>query len=89
MALREKASPIAGPGRVRIAAWASFGLYLVAGATWALTSWRSTRGTATAFAADLTGLALWGSLLAALLLLRRVLTLFSAVQVALDLVRRG
>ena len=97
-----KSAPFPGRGS-RIAAWASSGLYLVAVVVWACTSWRATRGRSSAFAADLTGLALWGSLLILLVVFRRfyprrqvvlaqvvlgLVTLFSATQVALDLARR-
>jgi hypothetical protein len=102
MALGEKSttSPARGP---RIAAWASSGLYLAAAIVWACTSWRATRGHSSAFATDLTGFALWGSLLVLLVVFQRfyprrnvvlaqivlgLVTLFSATQVVLDLVRR-
>jgi hypothetical protein len=71
---------------------------------WASSSWRSTRGTASAFATDLTGLALWGSLLVVFVVMRRLrrpsnvhlalivlcslVVLFSAAQVVLDLTHR-
>ena len=88
---------------MRIASWVSSGLYLIAVVIWVCSSWRATRGTPSAFAADLTGLALWGSLLAALVVFQRfhprrnmvlaqlvlgLVTLFWATQVALDLAHR-
>jgi hypothetical protein len=103
MALLEKSPLFSARGRLRVAAWCSFGLYLLAAVVWACTSWRSTRGTDSAFASDLTGLALWGSLFVVFVVLRRVfprryvfltqialglVTLFSATQVVLDLTHR-
>ncbi len=89
---------------MRVAAWASASLYLVADVIWAWTSWHSTRGTASAFATDLTGLALWGSLLVLFVVMRRLrrppnvhlvlivlcslVALLSAAQVVLDLTHR-
>jgi len=103
MALSENSRLPLARGRVRVAVWASLGLYLVAAVMWARTSLRSTRGTDSAFATDLTGLALWGSLLVVLVVLRRfyrrpntylaqivlgLVTLFSAMQVVLDVAHR-
>lgn len=103
MSLSEKSRLLVARGRARVAAWASVGLYLVAVVMWARTSWHSPRGTASAFATDLTGLALWGSLLVVFVVLRRfyqprnaylaqivlgLVTLFSATQVVLDVAHR-
>jgi hypothetical protein len=103
MAVQQQSSPFVSPGGLRIAAWASSSLYVIALVIWAASSWRAARGTSSAFAADLTGLALWGSLLAVFVAFRRsyprrkvilaqlvlaVATLFSATQVVFDVIRR-
>jgi FtsH-binding integral membrane protein len=103
MAFSENSRLLDARGRARVAAWASVGLYLVAVVMWARSSLHSPRGTASAFATDLTGLALWGSLLVVFVVLRRyyprpnaylaqivlgLVTLFSATQVVLDVTHR-